>query len=181
MYTLLTDQYNINNMETFYIKYCEDLIQFKTYTGYHIRGNAEFDDLMVINGELVVDGWLCVNVGGCFEVGGSIEVRGWIRSKASIKAGCNIEAGDNIESEGSIIVGNNCGIRAGYSIACKTILYCNFKIFAGICTWKELTISDKSVTCGRLEGGGTVEYGRLNETGMHKDIIELNGVKYQKI
>ena len=63
---------------------------------------------------------------------------------------------------------------AGLSITCKGTLSFGVKAFAGICSWKEVTEEEKTITCGKLEGG-VVEYGILKETGLEEDRkIELS-------
>ena len=103
-------------------------------------------DLSSFEGNLEIDECL----GWCRFV--SLNVSGYIIAKA----GTGIKAGEGIEA--------GWGIKAGLSISCKTILKAELKIFAGICYWREITDSGKTVTCGKLEG--KIEYGILNEVGL---------------
>lgn len=52
---------------------------------------------------------------------------------------------------------------------CKGILSFSYKIFAGICYWRDIDEDEKTITCGRKEGDGFVEYGILKELGMPND------------
>ena len=90
----------------------------------------------------------------------------------SIKAGLSIEAGWSIEA------GDYYGISAGLSITCKGKLSLGLKAFAGICTWREITDEEKTITCEEFNGG-VVEYGILKETGLpeEKMITLSNGKK----
>jgi len=96
-----------------------------------------------IIGNLVVD---C-----SFEVDERLLVDGYL----SIKAGEYIEAGESY------------GISAGLSINAKGKIKLGLKIFAGICTWREIEDKEKAITCSKLEGG-SVEYGIVKETGEKK-------------
>ena len=57
------------------------------------------------------------------------------------------------------------------------------KCFAGICTWRNISDDEKTVTCGKFEGG-TLEYGILKETGLPKEVkeetINIGGKEYEK-
>ena len=109
-----------------------------------------------------------IEAGGHIEAGRSIEAGVYIEAGWSIKAGGYIEAGRYIKAGESIEAGWSCGIVAGLSITCKGTLSFGVKAFAGICSWKEVTEEEKTVTCGKLEGG-VVEYGILKETGLEED------------
>ena len=63
-----------------------------------------------------------------------------------------------------IKAGKYFGIRAGLHISCKNTLSFGLKCFAGICTWRDISDEEKTITCSRVIGGGTVEYGILKET-----------------
>ena len=90
----------------------------------------------------------------------------------SIKAGVSIKAGESIKAGGSIKAGESSGIVAGLSITCKTTLSFGLRLFAGVCSWREIDYSDKTVTCGKLENG-TIEYGILKELGLpNEDKVE---------
>ena len=97
----------------------------------------------------------------------------------SKEAGGYIKAGKYIEAGGSF------GIVAGLQITCEGVLYFGLKCFAGICTWREISEDEKTITCAKKEGNGVIEYGILKETGIkeesQKEVIELNGKKYQLI
>lgn len=77
-----------------------------------------------------------------------------------------------------IEAGDSYGIQAGLSITCKEKLSFGLKAFAGICTWREIGDEEKTITCGKFEGG-VVEYGILKETGLEEEkmITLSNGKK----
>lgn len=83
----------------------------------------------------------------------------WLYVSGCIKAGEGIKAG--------------LGIKAGFSITCKLLLKFGIKIFAGICTWRQISDAEKTITCGKCEG--RVEYGILKELGMPKEDVGLHG------
>ena len=90
-------------------------------------------------------------------------VTGSIKAGESIKAGRYIRAGDNY------------GVSAGLQITCKKELFFGLKAFAGVCTWREITDEEKTITCSKMVGGGVVEYGILVETGEQKHTITIDG------
>ena len=108
----------------------------------------------------------------------SLKAKGYILAEA----GSGIEAGDGIEAGSGIKAG--WGIKAGLTITCKLTLKVAYRIFAGICHWrKNVEDTDKTVTCGKLEGH--IEYGILNETGLpeqkvKEDMVEIDGKKWSK-
>ena len=116
------------------------------------------------NLEIKLDDWL--------EVTGYIEAGEYIKAGWSIKASWSIEAGGYIEASEYIEAGY--GISAGLYITAKSTISCGLKIFAGICTWKNIEDSDKTITCSKLISG-TVEYGLLKETGEAKKKITIDG------
>lgn len=85
-------------------------------------------------------------------------------------AGSGIKAGEGIEAGWGIEAGE--GIEAGLSITCKLSLSFSYKIFAGICYWRNISDSEKTITCGKKEGTGVVEYGILVETGLPDKKLE---------
>ncbi len=105
-------------------------------------------------------GW-DIEAGSGIEAGGSIEAGWGIEAGGSIKAGRGIEAGSGIEAGGSIKAGRGIeaggsikagsSIKAGLSISCKWI-YCNMRIFAGICSWK-IPSDDEMQIRGELRKG----------------------------
>ena len=119
------------------------------------KGLVKEDYRYVFNGDikttesLEIDLGMRLFVSGCIEVGGSIEAGEFIKAGWSIKAG------------------GYYGIVAGLSITCKDTLSFGLKVFAGICAWRDITDEEKTITCGKLEGG-TVEYGILRETGVEE-------------
>jgi len=48
----------------------------------------------------------------------------------------------------------------------------SLRCFAGICEWRTIDDSEKTITCGKKEGTGVVEYGILIETGLPDEKIE---------
>lgn len=111
-----------------------------------------------------------IKAGMDIKAGGNIKARtsikaGWgIKARGNIEAGTSIEAGESIEAGGGIKT--ETGIKAGLSITCKLSLVATATIFAGVCYWRRADESEKTITCAKLEGGATVEYGILNETGL---------------
>ena len=125
----------------------------------YVTGSIKVADYIIAGedieaGEFIKAGW-------SIEAGGSIKAGGSIEAGESIKAGGSIEAGESIKAGGSS------GIVAGLSITCKNSLSFGLKAFAGICSWRDITDEEKTITCGKLEGG-TVEYGILRETGVEE-------------
>ena len=59
------------------------------------------------------------------------------------------------------------------------------KIFAGVCTWKQIEDDEKTITCSELTGGGVVEYGILNlikeEVKKEPKTIIVDGIKYLEV
>ena len=91
-----------------------------------------------------------------------------------INAGWYVEAGESIKAGGYIEAGGSSGIVAGLSITCKGTLSFGLKAFAGICSWREISEEEKTITCEKFNGG-VVEYGILKETGLEEDRkIELS-------
>jgi hypothetical protein len=189
-------------MKTYIIKNQKDLDKFKDDYGYKIDGNAEFKYSAFFEGRLLVDGYLyikagesikaggyieagwyikaggSIEAGGYIKAGGYIEAGGYIKAGGYIEAGGSIEAGGYIKAGGYIEAGDYYGISAGLSITCKGKLSLGLKAFAGICTWREITDEEKTITCGEFDGG-VVEYGILKETGLpeEKMITLSNGKK----
>ena len=87
-----------------------------------------------------------------------------------IKAGTWIEAGEWIEA--------GWWIKAGLYITCKLTLSFSYKIFAGICTWRAIDESEKTITCGKKEWKGIVEYGILKEIWMPEEAKITEEEKY---
>ena len=101
-------------------------------------------------------------------------VTGSIKAGRDIEAGWSIEAGESIKAGGYIEAGGSSGIVAGLSITCKGTLSFGLKAFAGICSWREISEEEKTITCEKFNGG-VVEYGILKETGLEEDRkIELS-------
>ena len=129
-----------------------------------------------------------IKAGWGIEAGDGIEAGWGIEAGDGIKAGWGIEAGDGIEAGEGIKAGWGIeagdGIEAGLTITCKLTLKVAYRIFAGICHWrKNVEDTDKTVTCGKLEGH--IEYGILNETGLpeqkvKEDMVEIDGKKWSK-
>jgi len=129
-------------------------------------------------GESIKAGW-SIKAGESIESGGSIE-SGWsIEAGGSIEAGESIEAGGSIKAGESIEAGGYHGISAGLSISCKGLLKYGLKCFAGICTWRDITDEEKTITCNKHEGG-SIEYGILKETGI-VDMIEEKEPKTKRV
>ena len=131
----------------------------------YVTGSIKVADYIIAGedieaGEYIKAG-LFIKAGEDIKAGWSIEAGGSIEAGESIKAGWSIEAG------GSIKAGGSSGIVAGLSITCKNSLSFGLKAFAGICSWRDITDEEKTITCGKLEGG-TVEYGILRETGVEE-------------
>jgi hypothetical protein len=155
-------------MKTYVINSIEDLKQFENNGKYIVDGNLEVNCSLNIENKnvLSVDGYLFVKpdryIKRYIQLGGSIETRGSIYVDGFIYADGSIYAGSNI------LAGNDCGITAGLSIKCTGKLYCGLKILAGTSPCYEITDEEKTITCGKLEGG-IVAYGILVETGIKKD------------
>ena len=125
-------------------------------------------------GGSIIASW-SIEAGGYIEANWSIEAGGFIKAGWYIEAGGSIIASKYIEAGGYIIAGWDIeagglfGIVAGLSITCKGTLSFGLKAFAGICSWKEVTEEEKTIACGKLEGG-VIEYGILKETGIEENV-----------
>ena len=102
----------------------------------------------------------------------NLSAKGYIffRSGSGIEAGYGISAGSGISAVYGISAGSGIkagwGIEAGLNIFCKLELSCKYRLFAGLCLWRNLNSDDeKTITCGKLVSG-TIEYGILNEIGL---------------
>ena len=135
-------------MKTYKVASMKEMEQFKDEYGYKVDGNLEASCHLNLKGRLLVEGYLSIEAGG------------------SIKAGWYIEAG------GSIKAGEHKGISAGLYITCKGVLKYGLKCFAGICVWREITDDEKTITCGKHEGG-VIEYGILKETGIENEEVDV--------
>jgi UDP-3-O-[3-hydroxymyristoyl] glucosamine N-acyltransferase len=170
-------------MKTIIINTPEELNKYIDGFGYKIDGNLEVNCNLNIVNRLLVNGYLFIEAGksisangyisanGFISAGGSIRAGGYIEAGGSIRAGGYIEAGRDIKASGSIKAGeyikagDNYGISSGLSIICKSSLSFGLNAYAGICTWRNITDEDKTITCGKLIKG-TVAYGILKETGL---------------
>jgi len=153
---------------------------YKEYIGKedlsNFDGNLEFEaNLGLIKvSSIEVTGYISIKAGDWIKAGGSIKAGGWIEADGWIKAGTSIKA----------IRG---GVTAGLQITCTGLLKFKLRLFAGTSpdSWDENC--SKEVRCGKLEGN--VVYGDVIETGLpdeeiateEKEVIELNGKKYQLI
>ena len=120
-----------------------------------------------------------IEAGGYIKAGGYIEAGWWyIKAGGSIKAGGYIKAGEYIEAGGYIEAGEyieargSYGISAGLQITCKDKLTFGLKCFAGICPWRKISDEEKTITCGKFEGG-VVEYGILREIGLEDSKVKI--------
>jgi hypothetical protein len=102
------------------------------------------------NVEFAADlGWVkidaAIRVSGCLVIkaGTSIEAGDLIKAGGLIKAGDWIEAGGWIEAKK--------GISAGLWIAAKTVS-ANFKIFVGVCVWRETLPEERQLRARLLNG-----------------------------
>jgi len=151
---------------------------------------SDFDGNIEIEGglgytkfnSLKAKGYILAEAGSGIKAGDGIEAGDGIKAGWGIEAGDGIEAGEGIKAGWGIEAGD--GIEAGLTITCKLTLKVAYRIFAGICHWrKNVEDTDKTVTCGKLEGH--IEYGILNETGLpeqkvKEDMVEIDGKKWSK-
>ena len=171
-------------MKTYEINNQSELEQFKDEYGYKVNGNLDVKCSLNIQKRLYVEGSLSIKAGESIKAGGSIEAGGYIEAGGPIeageyieaggyiKAGEYIEAGWYIEAGGYIEAGDSFGISAGLQITCKDKLTFGLKCFAGICTWRKIIDEEKTITCGKFEGG-VVEYGILRETGLKDSKVKI--------
>ena len=118
-------------------------------------------------------GWY-IKADESIDAGESIKAGEFIEAGEYINAGWYVEAGESIKAGGYIEAGGSSGIVAGLSITCKGTLSFGLKAFAGICSWREISEEEKTITCEKFNGG-VVEYGILKETGLEEDRkIELS-------
>ena len=153
---------------------------------------ADFDGHIEIEGSLGYVKFVRLNAKGHIlaEAGTGITASWSIKAGTGIEAGTGIKAGTGIEAGWSIKAGTGIeagtGITAGLSITCKLTLKIAYRVFAGICYWREeVTDADKTITCGKFEGG-EVAYGILKETGLPEEkyepeIVERDGKKFKLI
>ena len=135
---------------------------------YVFYGNIETTE------DLEIDLDMGLFVTGSIEAGWYIKADESIEAGRYIKAGWSIDAGESIKAGGYIEAGGSSGIVAGLSITCKGTLSFGLKAFAGICSWREISEEEKTITCEKFNGG-VVEYGILKETGLEEDRkIELS-------
>ena len=167
-------------MKTYTIENAKELEKFKDDYGYHIEGNAEFEYSADFKGRLLVDGYLEAKAGESIKAGGYIKAGGFIKAGWSIEAGGYIEAGEYIKAGWSIKAGEyikaEYGITAMLQIACKLSLKAGLRIFAGTCNWRDIADEEKTIICGKLEGG-KIEYGILKETGIPEEKPQGKKVK----
>ena len=131
------------------------------------------------DGDIKTDESLVIDLDMGLYVSGSIKAGGYIEAGGSIKAGEYIEAGEYIKAGGYIEAGEDYGISAGLYITCKGVLKFGLKCFAGVCTWRKITNEEKTITCGKLEGG-VIGHGILKEIGEAIELLKLNGYKLTK-
>jgi hypothetical protein len=112
-----------------------------------------------------------IEAGDFIDAGEFIDAGGSIYADEFIKTGGFIKAGRYIEAGGDILAGKNCGITVGLSINCTGKLYCGDRILAGTSPCHEITDENKTITCGKFEGG-IVAHGILVETGIQEDDIK---------
>ena len=48
----------------------------------------------------------------------------------------------------------------------------SLRCFAWICEWRDISDEEKTITCGKLEGTGVVEYGILKEIWIPDEKVE---------
>lgn len=104
------------------------------------------------------------NYKGLKNVGWRYEYEGDIVTEKALE----VDLGMRLYVSGSIEAGESSGISAGLQITCNGVLSFGLKCFAGVCTWREITDAERTITCGKLEGG-TIEYGILVETGLENE------------
>ena len=144
-----------------------------------VTGSIEAGGSIIASWSIEAGGYIEANwsieAGGFIKAGWYIEAGGFIKAGWYIEAGGSIIASKYIEAGGYIIAGWDIeagglfGIVAGLSITCKGTLSFGLKAFAGICSWKEVTEEEKTIACGKLEGG-VIEYGILKETGIEENV-----------
>lgn len=146
---IIDNNSNLNRLDNGDYEYIGDLVHDDDIV-------INLDDRLIVIGKIKTKKSIRTNVTliayDHIEAGGSIE------AGRSIKAGSYIEADDFIEAGGSINV--DWGIRAGLSITAKW-LSAGYKIFAGICTWKNVDIDDMQINVEEIKCG-EIAYGKLN-------------------
>lgn len=121
-------------------------------------------------GDLVNDEDIVIDLDDRLIVTGKIETKKSIKTNRTLVAGNSIKAGDSIKAGGSIEAGGfieagdsieaDWGIRAGLSITAKW-LSAGYKIFAGICTWRDTDTEDMQINVEEIKHG-EIAYGKLN-------------------
>ncbi len=177
MKTLKLTAKDFKDTDSYYKEYCgkEDV---SNYDGHiEIEGSLGY----VFFTKLSATGHIFAKAGTGIEAGEGIKAGGGIEAGWGIEAGLGIEAGEGIKAGGGIKAGEGIeaggGIKAGLYITCKLVLRFSIKLFAGICYWRDIDESEKTITCGKLEpvNGATVEYGIVKELGMPDEKKSLSG------
>ena len=142
----------------------------KNYKGLkNVGWRYEIDGYIATDESLEIDLDMGLFVSGFIKAGEYIEAGGYV------KAGEFIEAGWSIKAGGSIEAGEYHGVIAGLNITCEGSLRFGSRCFAGTCVWREISNDEKTITCGKLEGG-TVEYGILKETGINDNVEKKEAI-----
>ena len=149
-------------------------------------GHVRFNSISA-KGYIIAESGTGIEAGEGIEAGWGIEAGTGIKAGEGIEAGWGIKAGTGIEAGEGIKAGT--GIEAGLSITCKLSISWSYKMFAGICYWRDCDDSEKTITCSKLEpkNGATVEYGIVKETGIvdilpGKEVdVVIDGKSYKAI
>ena len=144
-----------------------------------ITGRLEVKNLkakksITVGGSYIVEKW--EEVGGFQEVGEYQEVGGFQKVGGSQKVGGFQEVGEYQEVGGFQEVGGDAtiklGMNVGFSVTVKGTLKVGKRLFSGICSWRDISEEEMTITCGKFEGG-EIAYGILKETGLNNKKQEL--------
>ena len=102
-------------------------------------------------------------IGEYQEIGWYQKIGEYQKIGKSQKIGWSQKIGEYQEIGGNATI--NQGIVVGLSIKVKGTLKFSKRLFAGVCNWRDITEEEKTITCGKFDGG-KVEYGILKEIGI---------------
>ena len=147
-------------------------IEFKVYTDTKIDGDfIKPDEAVYFENDIAITGLLRVK---------------YLKAEKSITVGKDyrVEKWETVGGfqtvGGSQTVGGNAtiglGMIIGLSVNVRGVLTFRKRLFAGACSWRDITDEEKTITCGKLVGG-EVCYGIVEETDIAEETktIDLSG------
>ena len=109
-------------------------------------------------------------IGWSQEIGGYQEIGDYQEIGRSQEIGDYQEIGGNLMAESSLVhLYSN--VKGEYNV--------KGKVFIGVCEWRETTEEEETLTCGKFIHGD-IRYGKLKETGIEDDMIQIDGKKFSR-